>query len=321
MDVVGYALAKNIALNDFVIEMKSNRPTWRFGYQACFDGNRYIFLIGGISNGSLVGTTEMYDTDLDVWTTKASMPTARAAFAIIYKDGKIFAIGGSGPISVNEMYDIASNTWSTKASMPTYRDSCQGVAIGNIIYVVGGAGYYNSYILYDKNEAYDISANTWTTKANMLSPRVGMGVCTDGSIIYVIGGYKDRNSRTGVASNPVNTIEVYNPSTDSWQTLNSTPIPFVGSSAFWDSGKILLIGGFSDYNTNNVSNYLEKVYIYDVSTKTWKSTNDRYYPAGVMAIYKKPNFYIFDDRKYTLMLNFAKVQLYKKLLAWFAIKD
>src|SRR5436309_2968284 len=69
------------------------------------------------------------------WTTKTSMPTARAALAGAQVNDVIYAIGGynnSGGFNLfasNEAYDPATNTWSTKAAMPTARYDLAATAV------------------------------------------------------------------------------------------------------------------------------------------------------------------------------------------------
>ena len=77
----------------------------------------------------------------DIWTSKASMPTARAGLAAAAVNNRIYAIGGSNgstQLQTVEEYDPATNTWTSKASMPTARWDLAAVAVNNKIYAIGG---------------------------------------------------------------------------------------------------------------------------------------------------------------------------------------
>jgi hypothetical protein len=83
---------------------------------------------------------------------------------------------------------------------------------------------------------------------------------TDGRL-YVIGG---RNN----VSFPVDAVDIYDPSTDSWSS--GTPIPnhagAVAPAALGGDGRIYVIGGCCDIN-----GYLDIVQAYDPATDTWSS--------------------------------------------------
>ena len=94
--------------------------------------NGKIYAIGGTNRppaqipAPITLTVEEYDPATDTWTTKANMPTARAAFSTSVVNGKIYVIGGDAPhleplTSTVEEYDPATDTWTTKADMPTDR--------------------------------------------------------------------------------------------------------------------------------------------------------------------------------------------------------
>src|SRR3989304_2088062 len=92
--------------------------------------NGKIYAIGGTTSSrkppdAFVGTNEEYDTITDTWTTKASMPTPRAYFAIAAYQNKIYCIGGVVGLGivdersqfryyitsqVNEVYDTVTDS-------------------------------------------------------------------------------------------------------------------------------------------------------------------------------------------------------------------
>src|SRR5699024_11915729 len=74
--------------------------------------------------------------------------------------------------------------------------------------------------------------------------------------IYVIGGS---------TSHYVNTVEVYDSVSDSWETKATMPTRRYGHTSAVVDGKIYCIGGYSGgYSTN-------KVEVYDPVTDTWET--------------------------------------------------
>src|SRR5258708_4294921 len=92
-----------------------NLPTARGALAAVAVGKK-IYVIGGagipkgmqlpdgLAGGGpveLLGTTEVFDTDTNTWTSVAPMPTPRNHHSVAYADGKIYAIGGRGGARVS----------------------------------------------------------------------------------------------------------------------------------------------------------------------------------------------------------------------------
>jgi hypothetical protein len=103
-----------------------------------------IYAIGGAFSGGGAGlsTMEEYDPATDTWTTKASMPTARAPFlSTSVVDGIIYVIGGASgqaTVSTVEAYDPATDTWTEKTSMSGVRGMLATSVVGGKIYAIGG---------------------------------------------------------------------------------------------------------------------------------------------------------------------------------------
>ncbi|MBI3646088.1 MAG: hypothetical protein HY233_09015, partial [Acidobacteriales bacterium] len=187
------------------------------------DGKLYV--VGGCINSDCrVGVTnilQVYDPATDTWTTKASMPTARAAMATGVIAGQLYVAGGFqacyGPcpmVNTLEVYDPATNIWTSKASMPTTRSHMDGAVIDGKLYVVGGSTDGGNAIA--TLEVYDPSTDAWTTNAPMPTARQSHGAGEVNGILYAVSGVL----AGGIA---VNTVEAYDPATDTWTTV--APIP------------------------------------------------------------------------------------------------
>jgi len=147
--------------------------------------------------------------------------------------------------------------------MPTPRFD-PGAAVGSDgrIYVMGGCCDSVTGDILATNEAYDISTGTWSAAAPMPVARYFHAVVAgpDGRI-YVIGG-----CCTGGAGTDFSAVDVYNPSTDSWDS--AAPLPVAREdlgAALGPDGLIYVIGGCC----TGGGAALTRVDVYHPSTDTW----------------------------------------------------
>ena len=168
------------------------------------------------------------------WTQKADMPTARSDFSTCVVDGKIFVIGGSLRLEWDEYGDMSISTV----------------------------------------EMYDPETDTWEGKAKMPTVRSGVSVSVVDGKIYAIGGSElkkvgvkiDQVTRGfKLESKELPTVEMYDPTTDTWTQKADMPTPRKTKTCVVD-GKIYAIGGWS---TANEQSQLETVEVYDPATDAW----------------------------------------------------
>jgi hypothetical protein len=203
--------------------------------------NGQIYAIGGVldppSYVTCTGVNEKYDPTNNQWTLKSSMPTARASFAIVAVEGKIYCIGGTTGLNngevqvsgVNEVYDPINDAWETKTAMPTPRVGATASVIDGKIYVIGGDS--------NATEVYDPKTDTWTVKAALpVKPGLRMiWSCTSAVLdgkIHVFGFFPFSMSH-----------QIYDPQTDSWSI--GAPIVqgyLLASATTTSTGGILLFG-------------------------------------------------------------------------------
>ena len=160
------------------------------------------------------------------------------------------------PIPIVEAQE---NTWTTLASMPTPRSRFGLTVVNNKIYAIGGQ---NATTYLSANEMYDPRTNTWTQKKSMPTPRAYFAITTHKNKIYAIGGTNDRYS------NHLSTIEVYDTTTDTWETMDNNEI---GSLAYLNAHTIqdkiyVIAGSVSPFPTmgNSYNNYF-----YTMISKYW----------------------------------------------------
>jgi N-acetylneuraminic acid mutarotase len=207
------------------------------------------------------------------------MPTGRWELSTCVVDGKIYAIGGAGPVyealSAVEVYDPATDTWTTKPEMPTARQGLSTSVVNGKIYAIGGGAgssiTYRSVETYSTVEEYDPATDTWTTKSDMPTSRGFHSANVVDGKIYVIGG--SRNS--GPSVNHVRTVEVYDPATDTWTQKGDMPRNTAAGFSSVVDGKIYYIGGYGHLSSQRVDEY-------DPSTDTWTMKSEM--PTGRHAL-------------------------------------
>ena len=204
--------------------------------------NSKLYAIGFGSTPS----TEIYDPSLNSWTAGAPMPTPRYYGTVAAVGGKVYAIGGSNggtnAFGTVEAYDPTTNTWASCAPMPTPRASAAAVTVNGLIYVFGGAGNDNQ-LSWEAVEVYNPASNTWTSKSYMPTMRAGGAAVAVGGEIYLLAGYDGQAGSGFLAS-----VDEYDPTTDSWQTLTSSLLTARGNSpaAAVLNGNVYVIGGDSN---------------------------------------------------------------------------
>jgi N-acetylneuraminic acid mutarotase len=139
--------------------------------------------------------------------------------------------------------------------MQSARRGCALVALNGKLYALGGksgSAYLSSV------EVYNPATNTWAWCAAMSSTRYGVAAAAVGGTIYAVGGAND-------ASGSLDTLEAYDPATDSWTILPyPVPTPRFAAKAVALNGLIYVIGGW-----NNTSAYLAQVESYDPVSHAW----------------------------------------------------
>jgi N-acetylneuraminic acid mutarotase len=199
-------------------------PTPRGAQAAVAVGNK-IYVVGGakIPSGmdfpdglnpggpiEILGTTEMFDTEKNSWTTLKPMTLPRNHHDVADLDGKLYVIGGavrscfpggwSSSVSMNEVYDIATDTWSTRAPMPTARSGVGAAVVDDKIYVIGGEGWVDELGgVFRTNEAYDPKSNSWIENAPMPTARRGFAKGVLDGKLYTVSGVSLLNMFSVVA--------------------------------------------------------------------------------------------------------------------------
>lgn len=190
--------------------------------------NGLFYAVGGSGPFCCSSAHEAYDPVTDTWSIRAPMLTPRRALSVASVGGLLHAIGGfidpGGLRADNEAYDPVTNSWSTKAPMPTGRFHMGLVEINGELYAVGGGNFSGSL---STLEVYDPATDSWTTKTPMPTPRHGPTVGVINNKLYVAGGVQ--NFAPSPTVDFLDTVEVYDPATDTWST--ETPMLTIRAGA------------------------------------------------------------------------------------------
>jgi N-acetylneuraminic acid mutarotase len=224
-------------------------PTGRRYLAAAVSSDGSIYAIGGITGNSAdLNTVETYNPATDSWAPAAPLLTPRVDLAAVAgRDGRIYAIGGYSNLDLNtvEVYNPATNTWTAAAPMSRARVGLAAVlGPDGRIYAIGGFENTPFGPLPIKTvEAYDPATNQWSTVASLPTGRgyLTAAVGRDGRI-YAIGGRAGGSGQRGGAF--LNTVEAYDPRTNTWSTAPSLSAPRAGLAAVTGpDGRIYLVGG------------------------------------------------------------------------------
>ncbi len=158
-------------------------------------------------------------------------------------DGTIYAISGYDGTNraTVEQYDPSSDTWTTKADLPTLRSHLATQVVGGKIYAIGGWDRRDGRdTVLSSVAVYEPATDTWTKRADMPTPRWSPASSVVNGKIYVIGG--TAVASTGSRHN-LQTVEVYDPETDTWTQEVDMPTARGGLSASLVDGRLYAIGG------------------------------------------------------------------------------
>jgi N-acetylneuraminic acid mutarotase len=201
-----------------------------------------------------------YDPAADSWKALAALPTARLAAVAAAVGGKIYVLGGAGNyksrdgqsldpnqphrvFDVNEVYDPATNSWASKQVLPTPRSAMFAGVVNGKIYLIGGrvgAAFATVGSATDIVEEYDPATDKWGfLKDRMPTPRDEGVAVVYNNRIYVAGG----ESINALNNSVSRAFEVYDPASNSWQSLGNMPLARYGLAGGVIGNRIHVVGG------------------------------------------------------------------------------
>ena len=132
--------------------------------------------------------------------------------------------------------------------MPTLRARLAAGVVDGKLYVAGGESPPNRF---DTLEVYDPATDTWIPKASMPTARSNLVGGVVGGRLYAVGG----ESGTRSAPERLDTVEVYDPATDTWAAAAPMSTARSELAAEVVDGKLYALGGFNDKGAATVEAY------------------------------------------------------------------
>ncbi|MBM3756444.1 MAG: hypothetical protein FJW38_20945 [Acidobacteria bacterium] len=229
-----------------------------------------IYVIGGYPAArNTVDDVQVYDTVLDTWTLGPKLPAPVNHSMPAVAGGKIYIAGGqsdagnSSFVATMYEFDPATQTWRTRAPMPRPRGGGAAAALDGKIYVAGGRPPGGAEFA-----VYDPAADRWTELPAIPTQRNHLAVIAFGGKIYVIGGRVE----AGFQSRVLDTVEVFDPVTNSWSNAAPLPRPRGGLNAVEANGCIHVFGG--EGNTTAPNGVFPDHDVFNPRTNTWTRLND-----------------------------------------------
>ena len=200
------------------------------------------------------------------WTPVGSLNRARQGLAVatapapsLAGRAALYAVGGdegtASPVAVGEveMLDPSTGNWSASgATLPSARTDLAAAALAGQLHVVGGTAPGPVPNPQKTHNIFDPIAATWSTPSGgpLNTARSSHAVVAgpDGHL-YAIGGLG-----SGGSTDFLNSLEIYNPVTESWASGPNMPTARAWLGACLLGQYIYVIGG-----QNSTSNALETV--------------------------------------------------------------
>ncbi|HYR88021.1 MAG TPA: fibronectin type III domain-containing protein [Terriglobia bacterium] len=217
------------------------------------------------------------------WSAPTTWPLVSVHLNVL-PTGKVLAwdnsIDHANHLNAAVVWDPITNAF-TDVTNPAVNIFCAGqtqLADGKII-VVGG--HIDNDIGINAVTVFDPFTLTWTSKTPMSSARWYPGATTlgDGRVLALVG---TTNCKDCIASTP----EVYNPATDSWQTLAGATSAFARyypHSFVLPDGRVLVTG---TPQIANASQFSIPSRILNVNTQTWTTVDPATNAEGLSVMYQ-----------------------------------
>ena len=211
-----------------------------------------IIVISGAAHAptDFYNYTSVYDPGNNTWTQSTQMPYVSSFIhgsAMASSNNKCFLFGGapdSGiPFGFCWNWTPGDTSMNGITGMPAPRNRPAAAECNGLIYVFGGRETVEFFSGKDTIWAYNPLTNYWLVKsAHLLTSRDYATAVSIGNLIFVIGG-------VGTSQNPLNSVEIYDTTTDTITQGTPLPIPSAGHAS----------AGYTTENSN--TSYTGHIYI------------------------------------------------------------
>ena len=180
---------------------------------------RDTLVVAGGYNESLgdMNSVEYYQAAFDEWKFGSPLQKARSGCAMVASDEHLYVIGGRVDDKCSSSVERIGNLrddWEEIQSMQMPRRWFAAAFCFGFLYVMGGQVNIEENVTTRTVEKYDFDEKKWIYVSSMITERRAHAACVMNGLIYVIGGLNASNK-------VVNSIDCFNPKTDSWKVVGS----------------------------------------------------------------------------------------------------
>jgi len=225
-------------------------------------------------------TAELYDPASRSFTNTGSMQASRTQHtATLLADGRVLIVGGSTSVEAlasTEIYDPAAGSFVAAASLASPRTGHTATMLpsGKVL-IVGGE---NGEGALASAELYDPTTNTFSSTGSMTTPRSGhtASLLANGKVLIAGGESTPMFYTGGLLSNtaPLATAELYDPVTGAFLPAGMMTTDRIAHTAtLLSNGKVLISGGYGDWESPAGYQSLSGAEIYDPASGSFTSTD------------------------------------------------
>ena len=292
-----------------------NMSTPRVLHSAVQLNDGRVLVIGGADqNANVLSSCEIYDPATNSFSSTGSMGTQRVLFgAAKLDDGRVVVAGGTDTLDSNvvnvvggvlrsaEIYNPTTGSWSGTQNIGGYRLAPALTSLpGNRVMVSGGVqiGFFFG-IPTSATSTTNVqiwNGGSWSGAAGMAQGRAGHQYnqvrLNDGRILMT-GGVNVPSLLGATNAAPISGAEVYNPATNSWQTVNMPINRALHSATLLADGRVAVCGGAQGLLTAPVS--IADVHVFNPASNSWSgapaltgpraSHTARLLPDGTLALF------------------------------------
>ena len=245
--------------------------------RACLNSKESVVILTGghNENSSQKNSTYCFLLSKNQWLSLPTMPFHRTRHGAAVCCGQLYVLGGesSDPMC---SFNPKENNWIVTAfSEVATRLHCSVTALNEKLYVTGGENWLTHVAKYDP------SLDEWKVVTPMKTGRASHCSVATGNLIYVLGGCDSNDCH--------NTMECFDPSSNQWTDRPSMSIKrkFAGAAVY--SGKIFVVGGYSDMGFKILEASCE---MFDPVLDQWSLVSSPVVPRAACAMVR------FDDHLY-----------------------
>jgi hypothetical protein len=217
-----------------------------------YANGKFYVLSGEESTGTRPGTVQIFDPGAGTWSLGGQAKPVGVSNVCAAAIGNMIYVpagyNGTSGVTNLDVLDATTNTWTTVATDPVpdalFAHTC--AAVGGKLYVAGGSNAGTagtSAYVYDPNAA---AGSRWSAIGSLNTARAYAGGVAIAGYVYVAGGLG-----TGGTADQKNTVEQYNPATNTWTELTATMAQARGGPGAYNGGNYLVVcaGGWTQYYT------------------------------------------------------------------------